>query len=96
MQHFYHDEFANFIVRPRSLRVFKNRMVRRILRSKRDEVMAGWRKLNNEELHNLYYYPSIIRIIKSRRMRWAGHIACMREKVMHIGYWWKSQKERDH
>jgi hypothetical protein len=47
---------------------------------KRDEVIGGWRKLHNEELHNLYCSPSIIRIIKSRRMRWAGHVARMGEK----------------
>jgi hypothetical protein len=47
---------------------------------KRDEVIGGWRKLYNEELHNLCCSPSIIRIIKSRRMRWAGHVARMEEK----------------
>jgi hypothetical protein len=47
---------------------------------KRDGVMGGWRKLHNEELHNLYSSPSIIRIIKSRRMRWVGHVARMGEK----------------
>jgi hypothetical protein len=57
------------------LRVFENRMLRRIFGPKRDGVMAGCRKLHNEELHNLYSSPSIIRIIKSRRMRWAGHVA---------------------
>jgi hypothetical protein len=55
--------------------VFENRVLRRIFGSKRDEVIGGWRKLHNEELHNLYCSPSIIRIIKSRRMRWAGHVA---------------------
>jgi hypothetical protein len=53
------------------LRVFENRVLRRIFVPKRDEVTGGWRKLYNEELHNLYSSPSIIRIIKSRRMRWA-------------------------
>jgi hypothetical protein len=57
------------------LRVFENRVLRRICGPKRDEVMGGWRKLHNEELHNLYYSPSIIRMIKSRRMRWAAYIA---------------------
>jgi hypothetical protein len=52
-----------------------NRMLRRIFRPKRDGVTGGWRKLHNEELHNLYSSPSIIRIIKSRRMRWAEHVA---------------------
>jgi hypothetical protein len=60
--------------------VFENRVLRRIFGPKRDEVMGGWRKLHNEELHNLYSSPSIIIIIKSRRMRWAGHVARMGEK----------------
>jgi hypothetical protein len=54
--------------------VFENRVLR-ILGLKRDEVAGGWRKLHNEELCNLYYLPSIIRMITSRRMRWARHIA---------------------
>jgi hypothetical protein len=62
------------------LRVFENRVLRRIFGRKRDEVTGGWRKLHNEKLHNLYASPSIIRMIKSRRMRWAGHVARMREK----------------
>jgi hypothetical protein len=61
-------------------RVFENRMLRRIFGPKRDGVTEGWRKLHNEELHNLYSSSSIIRIIKSRRMRWAGHMARMGEK----------------
>jgi hypothetical protein len=75
------------------LRVFENRALRRIFRRKRDEVTGGWRKLHNEELHNLYSSPSIIRMIKSRRMRWAGHITRMGR---YIGVWLESQKERDH
>jgi hypothetical protein len=62
------------------LRVFENRVVRRIFGPKRDEVMGGWRKLHNEELHNLYSSPHLIRMIKSRRMRWVGHVARMEEK----------------
>jgi hypothetical protein len=61
------------------LRVFENRVLRRIFGPKRDEVTGGWRKLHNEELHGLYSSPSIIRVIKARRMRWAGHVACMGE-----------------
>jgi hypothetical protein len=57
------------------LRVFENRVLRRIFASKRDEVTGGWRKLHNEELHTLYSLPSTIRIIKGRRMRWSGHVA---------------------
>jgi hypothetical protein len=60
--------------------MFENRVLRGIFGSKRDEVTGGWRKLHNEELHILYSSPSIIRIIKSRRMRWAGHVARMGEK----------------
>jgi hypothetical protein len=59
------------------LRVLENRVLRRIFGSKRDEVTGGWRKLHNEELHGLYSSPSIVRVIKARRMRWAGHLACM-------------------
>jgi hypothetical protein len=69
--------------------------VLRIFEPKRDEVTEVWRKLHNEELHNLYSSPSIIGMIKSRRMRWAGHVARMGRRGMHIGYWWESQKERD-
>jgi hypothetical protein len=62
------------------VRVFESRVLRRIFGSKRDEVIGGWRKLDNEDLHNLYCSPSIIRIIKLRRMRWAGHVARMGKK----------------
>jgi hypothetical protein len=57
-----------------------NRALRRIVGPKRDEVAGGWRKLRHEELHNMYSSPSIITMIKSRRMRWAGHVAQMGEK----------------
>jgi hypothetical protein len=61
------------------LRVFENRVLRRIFGPKRDEVTAEWRKLHNGRLHNLYSSPDIVRQIKARRMRWAGHVARMRE-----------------
>jgi hypothetical protein len=70
-------------------------VLRRIFGPKKEEVTGGWRKLHNEEIHNLYSSPSIIRMIKSRRIRWAGRVARMGRIGMHIGYWWKSQKERD-
>jgi hypothetical protein len=62
------------------LRVFENRVLRRIFGPKRDEVTGEWRKLHNEELHILYSSPNIIRQTKSRRMRWVGHVACMGER----------------
>jgi hypothetical protein len=61
------------------LRVFENRVLRRIAGPKRDEVTGGWRKVRNEELHGLYSSPGIVRVIKSRRMRWAEHVARMGE-----------------
>jgi hypothetical protein len=60
--------------------------MRRIFGLKIDEVTGGWRKLHNEELHNWYSLPSIIRMIKSRRMRWTGQTARMGKRVMHMGY----------
>jgi len=57
--------------------VFENRVVRRIFGPKRDEVTGEWRKLNNEELNNLYFSPNIVPLIKSRKIRWAGHVARM-------------------
>jgi hypothetical protein len=62
------------------LRVFENRVLRRIFGPKREEVTGGWRKLHNEELHNSYSSPSLIRTIMPRRIRWAGHIERMVEK----------------
>jgi hypothetical protein len=63
----------------RKLRVFENRVLRRVFGPKRDEVRGEWRKLHNEELNDLYSLPKIVRVVKSRRMRWAGHVARMGE-----------------
>jgi hypothetical protein len=63
------------------LRVFENRVLRRMFDSRTDKVIGGWRKLPNEELHNMYSSPSIIRMITSRRMRWVGILECMRQKL---------------
>jgi hypothetical protein len=74
------------------LRVFENKVLRRLFGPKRDELTGEWRKLHNEELRDLYSSPSIIRIIKSMRMRWAGHVARMGRRGMRPGYWWESQR----
>jgi hypothetical protein len=76
--------------------VFENRVLRRVFGQKRDEVTGGWRKLHNEELNKCYSSPIIIRIFKSRRMRWTGYVERMGLRGMHERFWWESQKERDH
>jgi hypothetical protein len=76
--------------------VFEKRVLRRIFGQKRDEVTGDWRKLHNEELHNLYYPPNIIRMIKSRRMRWALPVVRMWANRNAYRDWSGSQKERDH
>jgi hypothetical protein len=73
-------EFLSLTLREEHrLSVFENRVLTRIFGPKRDEVTGGWRKLHHEELHGLYSSPSIARVIKARRMRWAGHVARMGE-----------------
>jgi hypothetical protein len=62
------------------MRVFESGALRKVFGPKRDEVAGGWRKLHNEELHNLYSWPNTTRRVKSKRMRWAGHVARMGEK----------------
>jgi hypothetical protein len=68
------------------LRVFENRVLRRIFGPKRNEVTGEWRKLHDAELHNWYSSPNIITQTKSRRMRWAGHVAHMGEERMCTGF----------
>ena len=62
------------------LKVFENRVLRKIFGPKRDEVTGEWRTLHNEELNDLYSSPNIVQVIKSRRMGWAGHVARMGER----------------
>jgi hypothetical protein len=69
------------------LRVFENRVLKRIFGPKRDKVTGEWRKLHNEELRDLYSSPSIIRIIQSRRIRWTVHVARMGRRGTLIDYW---------
>jgi hypothetical protein len=61
--------------------LFENRVLRRIFEPKRDEVTGEWRKLHNGELNDLYRSPNVVRVIKSRRMRWVGHVASMGRNV---------------
>jgi len=77
--------------------VFENRVLREIFGLKRDEVTGEWRKLHNEELNDLYSSPGIVQVIKSRTMRWVGHVACMGEsrdvyRVL-VG---KSERKKNH
>jgi len=74
--------------------MFENRALRRIFGPKKDEVTGEWRKLYNEELNDLYCSSNIVRVIKLRRMRWAGHAASMGE--FYTGFWWRNLKERVH
>jgi len=79
----------------RRLRVFQNRVLRRVFGSKRDEVTGEWRKLRNEDLMNLYSLPNILRVVNSRRMRWVGHVARMGEgRGMHRFLVWKPEGKR--
>ena len=78
------------------MRVRENRILRRLFGSKRDEVTREWRKLHIEELRDLCSSPNIIRMIKSRRMRLAGHVARMGERRGYTGFWCKILREREY
>ena len=80
----------------RKLRVFENMMLRRTFGPRRDEVTREWMRLHNEEINNLYSSTNIVRVIKSRRMRWSGHLARMGKERGCIGSWWGNRREGDH
>jgi hypothetical protein len=77
------------------LRVFENRVLRRVFGPKLERD-GSWRKLHNDELHSLHSSPNIVRVIKSRRMRWAGHVARMEREEVFTAFWLGSSKGRDH
>jgi len=85
------------IIEERTLRVFDNRVLRKIFGSKVDEVTGEWRKLHNEGLNDLYCSPNAIRVTVSSRMRWTGHVACRRDRrgIFRVLLWkettWKTQ-----
>ena len=78
------------------LRVFENRVLRRIYGPKKHEVTREWRRLRNEKTNDVYSSPNIFQVIKSRRMRWAGHVARMGERRAVYRFWWGNLKETDH
>ena len=87
------ETWLRTVTEERRLKVFSNRVLRRIFGPKRDEITGEWRKLHNEELNDLYS-PSIFRAIKSRRMKWLGHVARMGES--YTRFRWGKLRERDH
>jgi len=82
----------------RRLGLFENRVLRRIFGPKRNKVTREWRKLHSGDLDDLYCSPNIFQVIKSRRMRWAGHVARMGEGrgEAYTEFWWGDLRERDH
>ena len=84
-----------FFILLHKLRVFENRPLRKIFGPMRGEVTGVWRRLHSEELHGLYFSPNIFRIIKARRMGWAGYVARMGRGEVYSRYWWGDLRERD-
>ena len=78
------------------MRVFENRVLRRIFGPRRDDVPWEWWRLHKEELNDFYSSPNIVWVIKSRRMRWPGHVVRMGEERGCIGSWWGNRREGDH
>jgi len=79
----------------RKLKVFENVVLKRIFGPRREEVTGEWRRLHNGEINDLYSSPNIVRVIKPRKMRWAGHMARVGEERGCIGSWWGNRSEGD-
>jgi len=79
-----------------TLRVFENRVLKRIFGDRRDKVTGEWRKLHNKELNDLYSSPNIVRVIKPTTIRWVGHVVRMGIGEAYTGCWWGNLRERDH
>jgi hypothetical protein len=80
----------------RKLRVTENRLLRRIFVPKREKVTGEWRKLHSEEHNYLYSSPNSFRVMKSRRIRWAGRVGSVGRGEVHTGFWWRNPRESDH
>jgi len=77
------------------LKVFRSRALRKTFIPKTEEVTGGWRKMHSGQLHD-FYSSNVNLLIKSRRMRWAGKVACMGKREMYTGVWWENPRERHH
>ena len=78
------------------LRAFENRVLRKIFGPEWDKLKREWRKLHNDEVNDVYSSPDVIWVIKSGRMRWAGHVSCMGRAEVHVGFFGGNLRERDH
>jgi hypothetical protein len=88
-----YETWSLTVKKEHGLKVFENRVLTGIFISKRDQIIGGWRKLRDEELHNLHSSPNMIRMIKSMRIRWAEQVACMGEKECIQGFGGKARSK---
>lgn len=90
-----YETWSPTLMEEHRLRVFENRLLR-LFGLKRNEIVGGWKKFHNKELHNLYCSRNRIRMFKSRRMRWTGFVVCMGRRQMNTRFWWESENEINH